>query len=92
LTDFQIKALTILRKHGPLTPREFAEKMWPDSPGWERVHKCGPYGASKGAMMPMAGGAYLGKLRKRGLVYWWRNGLLWEINPEGLAALEEATT
>jgi hypothetical protein len=66
------RALTILRDYGPLTPREFAEKMWPDSPGWNRVHKCGPTGASRGRAMAESGGGFLGKLRKQGLaeIYW----------------------
>ena len=66
------RALTILRDHGPLTPREFAEKMWPDSPAWKRVNKCGPYGATKGRAIVESGGGFLGKLRKQGLaeLYW----------------------
>jgi len=65
LTEPQKRALRILRDHGPLRPREFARLMWPDSPGWNRLHNCGPYGASYGTMMPMCGGAYLAKLTYR---------------------------
>lgn len=64
LTKAQHKALTILAEAEDITPRQFAREMWPDSPGWKRSHKCGPYGASRGAMMPMAGGGYLGKLSR----------------------------
>lgn len=92
MTDAQARALTILREHGPMMPREFAERMWPDSPGWERVHRCG-YGATKGRMMAMSGGAYLGKLHKRGLVRIvtkrWLPGFMWTISPKGLAALND---
>jgi len=68
LTRPQKRALTILDQHAPLRPREFAKRMWPDSPGWKRLHNCGPYGASAGTMMPMCGGAYLAKLGYRGWV------------------------
>lgn len=68
LTKPQKRALQILHKHGPLHPREFARLMWPDSLGWKRMHKCGNYGASPGAMMAMVGGGYLAKLRYRGWV------------------------
>lgn len=70
-----IRALTILRDWAKthdicdhIRPREFAELMWPNSPGWNRVHKCGPYGVSFGAMMPKVGGGFLGKLRARELI------------------------
>lgn len=94
LTTSRIRALVILAQHGPTRPRDFAERMWPDSSGWKRVHKCGPYGASSGAMMAMVGGAYLGKLRKAGLVDWAGETLhgmpLWGISCRGEAALEGA--
>lgn len=50
-----------------ISPREFAQLMWPDSPGWQRSHRCG-YGASRGAMMPKVGGGFLGRLYHRGLI------------------------
>lgn len=61
------KALEIIRDNQIHSPKEFARLMWPDSDGWKRIHKCGN-GASFGAMMPMAGGGLLGKLRAEGLV------------------------
>lgn len=64
LTEAQVKALRILVAVDEIRPREFARKMWPDSPGWKHSHKCGPSGASRGAMMPMVGGGYLGKLTR----------------------------
>lgn len=70
LTVSQQRALTILRDHGPLRPREFAKHMWPDSTGWHRSAKCGPNGSHRGGGMYRAGGAYLGKLRARGWVWW----------------------
>ena len=67
LTPSQSKALEILRDEGPLRGREFARAMWPDSPGWTRVAKCGPGGSHQGGGMYGAGGAYMGKLRHLGL-------------------------
>ena len=61
------KALEIIRDNEIHSPRQFAKLMWADSDGWKRIHKCGN-GASFGAMMPMAGGGLLGKLRARGLI------------------------
>ncbi len=60
-------ALQIIRDNNIRSPREFAEKMWPNSEGWQRVHKVG-HGASRGAAMALAGGGFLGKLRAQGLI------------------------
>ncbi len=68
LTPQQRKALKILQEHGPLTPRRFAKLMWPDSPGWDVMTNCGQYGVTRGGCMNLSAGAYLGKLRKKGLV------------------------
>jgi len=68
LTEAQHKALKIVRDHGPIRPREFAKAMWPDSPGWKRHCKCGPGGCHQGGGMYTAGGAYLGKLARKGWV------------------------
>ncbi|GAH27720.1 unnamed protein product, partial [marine sediment metagenome] len=61
------KALEIIRDNRIHSPRQFAELMWPDSDGWKRVHKCG-HGSSRGAMMAVAGGGLLGKLRAKGFI------------------------
>ena len=61
------KALRIIRDNEVHSPRRFAELMWPDSAGWKRIHKVG-HGATFGGMMPMVGGAFLGKLHKLGLI------------------------
>ena len=68
------QALLIVKEAGIIRPREFAERMWPDSEGWQRMARCGPYGVTQGGGMPPAGGAYLGKLRARGLVRLMRDG------------------
>jgi len=67
LTEAQKKACQILRDHGPIRPREFAQKMWPDSPAWRHSCRCGPNGAHRGGGMYLAGGGYLGRLVHLGL-------------------------
>ncbi len=68
LTDSQRKALLILRDHRVRGGRDLAERLWPDSPGWRKVCKCGAHNASTmGGGMNISGGAYLGKLRALGL-------------------------
>ena len=73
ITPSTRKALAILQDHGALRPREFAQWMWPGSPKWQVHYKCGANGSHAGMAMYQAGGAYLGKLRKAGLVAdgWW---------------------
>lgn len=66
-----IRALSILVHHGDISARQFAERMWPDSPGWSRVINTGPNGATHGKGMWLAAGSYLAKLRDRGLVRAW---------------------
>ena len=93
----QVHALMILRDHGPLTPREFARLMWPDAPGWRASSNCGPNGAATGMGMPRAGGGYLGKPRKIGLVSTshvagqgrLRTRVMYELTNAGLKALME---
>jgi hypothetical protein len=71
LTEFQYKALQHLpvdRVHAT-TATEFAESMWPDSPGWKRRSKCGTRNvAVVGAAMPRMAGSHLERLRLAGLV------------------------
>ena len=61
------KALEVIRDEQIHSPKQFARLRWADSDGWNRVHKCGN-GASRGAMMPVAGGGLLGRLRAAGLI------------------------
>lgn len=67
-TRAQANALRIIRDHGPLRPREFAQFMWPDSDGWRRSARCGANGSHRGGGMHLAGGGYLGKLRRQGWI------------------------
>lgn len=70
-TPAQIKALQIIEAHTIRSPTQFARLMWPDAEAWSNTSKCGPHGSSRGGGMRMAGGAYLGKLRKAKLIDWW---------------------
>lgn len=68
LTEAQRKALEIIRQHPSIRPADFAERMWPDSDGHQRYHKCGPKGVTRGGMMAVAAGGFLGKLRRAGFI------------------------
>lgn len=68
------KALRILADYKdehdrPISPRIFARRMWPDSPGWLSPTKCGNNGTTRGGAMPQAGGGMMGKLERAGLIY-----------------------
>ena len=69
ISDIAVRALKIVpgADQGGIYPAEFAQEMWPDSPGYQHYHKCGPYSSVRGGMMAKVGGGYLGKLHKRGL-------------------------
>ena len=58
----------IIRDHDISMPSQFARFMWSDNLGWHRQGKAGNNGVAKGVGMRLAGGAYLGKLRKYGYV------------------------
>ena len=68
ITESQRKALEIIKHHPGIAPREFAAFMWPDSDGHRRHTKCG-HGVTRGGGMNLAGGGYLGKLTRKGLIY-----------------------
>ncbi len=93
MTATERRALEIVRDLSP-RPRAFAQKMWPDSPGWSRMSPCG-YGVSRGAAMPRTGGAYLGKLSHKGWVtrvHASRFDASYKITAEGIAALAAPPT
>lgn len=66
--DSIIKALRIIATKDIRSPHEFAKEMWPNSEGWQRYGKVG-YGVHKGAVMNLAAGGFLGKLRAKGLIW-----------------------
>jgi len=96
VTPARLRALTIVRDYGPIRPREFARKMWPDSPRWKSHTKCGNHGVSRGGGMSLAGGGFLGKLYRDGLVNRKYNDTFrslggYYLTDKGHKALEEAT-
>ncbi len=94
MTDSQRRGLEVLRDHGPLTPSQFAKRMWPDSPAWVRSGKCGAYGSHAGVAMPSAGGAMIARLRRLGWATWAPKTLghyaRHELTEAGRRALEES--
>jgi hypothetical protein len=61
LTETQRKALLVIAANDITTPKQFALLMWPDSHAWRASN-------SQKRGFAMSGGAYLAKLRKRGLI------------------------
>ena len=92
LSESVVRALAILRAHGPLRPREFAKLMWPESEGWLRYAQCGPYGSHRGGGMYLAGGGFLGRLRHQGLVEYGGYGRGYRLSDDGRRLLKEATS
>lgn len=93
----QRRALAIIRDHPELTHAgEFAGHMWPDSPGWARGIN-GSRGLLPGAAMPQAGGAYLARLERAGLITarhlgTYRNAPReWRLTDAGARALAEGS-
>lgn len=86
-----IKAIRIIYESGPINPTAFAKSMWPDSEGWRHHTKCGPKGSRKGGGMSLAGGGYLGRLDRLGLIR--RTSLDihfgYILTPEGLKICKE---
>jgi hypothetical protein len=76
MTPAQRRALEILEAHPDgIRGREFARAFFPaDSPGWRHPTKSGPKGTHRGGIMYLAGGAYLGKLGRKG----WTRYLGWD--------------
>lgn len=89
ITETTARALQILREHRIERPAQFAEFMWPDSPGWRRHWKRGRSSA-RGVGMYKAAGCYLAKLVRRelvsgGTIY----GTRFYLTREGLRELEQ---
>lgn len=66
-TEFQIKALTIIRDNPGIHANQLSEKLWPESIAHKRSYNVG-HGAARGVGAWLAAGSYVGKLRKKGLV------------------------
>ena len=87
ISESTIKALTIIRDNQIDFPSQFARLMWPDSPCWHRVYNVG-HGASRGVAMNRAAGAYLGRLRKRGLILGYGSTQRFYLSHESYVLLE----
>lgn len=61
------KALKIIRDHNITNGGQFAHLMWPKSEGWS-TSKNGGHGSQRGKGMWLAGGSFLGRLKKAGLI------------------------
>ncbi len=70
MTEFQIKALKVIHSSGTkgISVKIFGQKMWPDSPKWEKFYKCGNKGVCRGGGMYKCAGGWLGKLIHQGWV------------------------
>ena len=83
VTETTKRALEIIRDHHITMPHQFARFMWPDNPAWSRTTKAGV----RGGGMNLAGGGYLGKLRKWGLITGGFNGMVAHLTSEGWRAI-----
>lgn len=68
LTPALKKALIIIRDRKPERATEFAFLMWNDSEKWNNSTKSGKNGGTKGGGMALAGGGYLGRMKKDGWI------------------------
>ena len=77
------RALDILRRHGPMLALEFADMMWPNSPGRLKVKRVTWYGSAQGVGMHRAAAGFLGKLKVRGLVVaiYGHGNTRWKVKP-----------
>lgn len=82
-----VKALRIIRDHQINMPSVFGRFMWPDNPNWTHSGQAGN-GQAKGVGMRLASGAFLGRLKKSGLVR--ETNDCYKLTPEGQATLDAA--
>lgn len=68
VTEAALRALEIVHRRPGIRPAEFAKEMWPASESWARYSDVGQNGVVSGIGIVRAGGAYLGKLKRQGLV------------------------
>lgn len=75
-----------------LTANQFAQIFWPykkHSRLWDAVTNTGGYGACAGKKLWLCGGSYLGKLKKKGLIYE-RESFKWKLSEKGRQELLSA--
>lgn len=98
LTDPQMRALKAVREQArkhrgrstdPVSPRQVALILWPDSPGWDRRPRRndGRSGAL-GGTLPMSAAKLLWRLRERGLVQIDPHSSWWSITERGISVLK----
>jgi hypothetical protein len=69
MTRTETRALEVLRSEPTgMCARDFARRMWPDSPSWRRLGRCGPNGSAYGIGIQQRAGAYLAAMERAGLV------------------------
>jgi hypothetical protein len=89
ITSKTYKALSILIQNGKATSREFAKEMWTDDPKWKLK---GNHDKQGGYKLVYAGGNYLARLYRQGLVLRWRpygDVVHWKISEEGKKKIDE---
>lgn len=97
LTDPQMRALKAVREqarknrgrsYDPVSPRQVALILWPDSPAWDqRPRRQDGRSGALGGTMPMSAAKLLWRLRERGLVQIDPHNYLWCITERGLKVL-----
>lgn len=81
-----IKALQLIDEKEITNGRQFAFLMWPDSEAWQHSSN-GGRGSQRGKGMWLAGGSFLGRLKKAGLITG-SNGRKHNLTPKGKALLK----
>lgn len=100
LTDPQMRALQAVYdlsgeargRCDMVAPRQVAEKLWPDSPAWDRRTRrhSGAGSGAKGATMPMKAAKLLWVLHRRGFVEHHQKYSLWLVTSRGHDVLTRA--
>lgn len=88
ITEKTRLALKIVQDNPGVRAAGFASLMWPDSDG-HNAHKNGGNGSQKGKGMWLAGGSYLAKLRKKGLVQFGKTVWEYRITEAGIKELTQ---
>ncbi len=86
-----LRALRVVQAAGgTVSPREFAARYWPDSPGWKKPARPGRRdGIRFGACMNTAGAAFLKRIARRGVLE--RRGSDFALTALGARFLERRT-
>lgn len=90
LTKTMAKAIQVIGAHDGTRARSFGKLMWPDAKAWSVYGNVG-HGVTRGVGMQLMSGGYLGKLRKRGLVYLFMSEYdnRWHLTNKGIEELKD---